>query len=35
VEAIKLLDLRAQEEARALRGTITWESDVKAARSDG
>lgn len=29
-----LVDLRAQEKARALRGTITWEGDLNALRTD-
>ena len=29
-----LLDLRAQEKARALRGKITWEGDLNAMRTD-
>ena len=29
-----LLDLRAQEKARELRGKITWEGDLNAMRSD-
>ena len=29
-----LLDLRAQEKARELRGNITWEGDLNAMRTD-
>jgi Arc/MetJ family transcription regulator len=29
-----LLDLRAQEKARSLRGSITWEGDLNASRTD-
>ena len=29
-----LLDLRAQEKARSLRGKITWEGDLNASRTD-
>ena len=29
-----LLDLRAQEKARELRGNITWEGDLNAMRAD-
>lgn len=29
-----LVDLRKQEQARALRGRITWEGDLDAMRSD-